>query len=109
MSGLPSQLARALVNDICKHDVKLDCKCCPDVVLALWRRQLPGNVRSGIAHMKFNKDTFNAVCQQADDIYVANKPAAMAKAAFSVAAVGTAFRYFPNRPLPSLPKGGKNG
>ena len=72
LTGLPSQLARALVNDICKHE--FDCQCCPDMVLTLWKRQLPGNVRAGIAHCVFNKDTFDEVTELADKIYTSNRP-----------------------------------
>ena len=67
LSGKPSQLARALVRDVCKNE--LNFACCPDNVLALWRRQLPSHVRAGIASMPFNKDNFNAVVNHADDIF----------------------------------------
>ena len=36
--GKPSQLARHLVDDLCKK--KLDCECCPVIVTALWKRHL---------------------------------------------------------------------
>ena len=72
--GKPSQLARALVNDICSKD--LDCDCCPAVVLALWKRHLPGNVRAGIAHCTFNRQHFNAIIQLADDIFASNSAGA---------------------------------
>ena len=67
LTGKPSTLARALVNDLCKK--QLDCECCPGIVLALWRRHLPDHVRSGIAHCKFNKNTFDEVLELADDIF----------------------------------------
>ena len=67
LSGKPSQLARALVRDVCKNE--LNCACCPDNVLALWRRQLPSHVRAGISSMPGNKDNFNAVVNHADDIF----------------------------------------
>ena len=47
MVGPPSQLARELVNDICKND--LDCTCCPGVVETLWKRHLSAPVKAGIA------------------------------------------------------------
>ena len=72
--GKPSQLARALVNDLAKCKPPLSCLCCPDIILTLWKRQLPGNVRAGIAHCSFNKDTFDSVVQLADDIYSTNNP-----------------------------------
>ena len=67
LTGKPSQLARALVNDMCKS--KLNCQCCPANVGAMWKRQLSSAVRAGIAHTEFNKDNFNAVVQLADDIH----------------------------------------
>ena len=51
----PSHLARDLVNDICKTQLK-NCQCCPAIVSTLWKRQLSSQVRAGIAHCKFNAD-----------------------------------------------------
>ena len=82
--GKPSQLARALVSDICKQNPKLECPCCPAVVGTLWKRQLSSAVRAGIAHSKFNKENFNEIVQLADDIHADTAPAS---AAASVAAV----------------------
>ena len=81
LTGKPSILARALVNDINK---KFDCESCHAVVQTLWTRQLPSAVRAGIAHMAFNKETFNAVTQLADDIFETQSAAVNA---MSVAAV----------------------
>ena len=65
--GKPSQLARALVEDICKK--QLDCECCPSIVMALWKRHLPSSVRAGIAKYKLTKENFNEVTELADDIH----------------------------------------
>ena len=88
--GKPSQLARALVADICKSE--LDCTCCPDIISALWKRQLPADVKAGIAHMKFSKATFKDVCKLADDIFDSNRPAApsLSVAAVSIRGAGAA-------------------
>ena len=86
LTGLPSQLARALVNDLCKHD--LQCDCCPDIILTIWKRQLPGYVCAGIAHCTFSKATFDSVVSLADNIYTSNRPNP-AVAAYSVAAVSS--------------------
>ena len=69
LSGLPSQLARVLVDDICKCDVQLQCTCCPSIVSYLWKRQLPTQVLAGIAEKEFNKDNFNAIIELADKIF----------------------------------------
>ena len=67
LTGKPSTLARQLVSDICTR--KLECVDCPRIVLSLWKRQLPGAVRAGIAHCQFTKQTFKEVCQLADKIF----------------------------------------
>ena len=94
-TGKPSQLARALVNDLSK--CKMACQCCPDWILALWKRQLPGNVRAGIAHCTFNKDTFDSVLQLADNIYVSSRPSP------SVAAIAAAATASLDETQPALP------
>ena len=84
LTGKPSVLARALVNKICKHN--LECDCCPDIILCLWKRHLSTTVRAGIAHLKFNKETFAQVVQLADDIHADANPSANLKT-YPVAAV----------------------
>ena len=78
----PSNLARTLVNDICKHE--LDGCCCPAIVLSLWKRQLPTSVKAGIAGMKLTKDTFNATVTHADEVFDSVNPSG---ATASVAAI----------------------
>ena len=74
MVETPSQLARALVNDICKTQLK-GCKCCPAIVSALWKRQLSSQIRAGIAHCQLTAESFNEVVQLADDIHNSSRPA----------------------------------
>ena len=83
LSDTPSELARALVNDLCKKQLK-DCECCPAIISSLWKRQLSGQVRAGIAHCQFNYDTFNSVCQLADDIHATVRPGAAVAAVAAV-------------------------
>ena len=95
MVDTPSQLARELANDICKHN--LECDCCPAVVMSLWKRHLPGQVRAGIAHCNLSKATFDATTQLADDIWSANRPSA------SVAAITTPVPSSLDETQPALP------
>ena len=76
LTGKPSELARALVNDICQHE--LDCRCCPPVIMALWKRHLPSSVRSGIAKERLTKQTFEELIEHADDIFEASRPPTVA-------------------------------
>ena len=51
---------------------ELNCTCCPAIVECLWKRQLPSQVRAGIAHIEFSKANFDRVTQLADDIFQTN-------------------------------------
>ena len=81
LTGKPSQLARALVNDLC--DDELEGCHCSRFVVGLWKRQLPVAVRQGIAHLKFNHANFDQICQMADDIFSTTRPSGIAVAALS--------------------------
>ena len=82
--GPPSSLARELKDDICHHE--LDCQCCPAVISYLWKKQLSGQVRAGIAHLKLTSATFDQVTQLADDIHMANLPLASSMPSVSAVA-----------------------
>ena len=66
LSGKPSELARALVSDLCDHEL-VGC-CCGHIIVGFWKRQLPLSVRQAIASEEFNADTFDQVVQHADDV-----------------------------------------
>ena len=78
LSGKPSELARSITNDICKKSDALDGCCCSHIVLGMWKKNLPLAVKQKIAGMEFNKDTFDSVCQQADDVFNSTRPAQVA-------------------------------
>ena len=84
LSGKPSELARQLVNDLCKN--QLDCPCCPAIVEALWHRHLPPAVRAGIAKYRLSKDTFNEIIDLADDIFESNNLPSVAALSVSAGA-----------------------
>ena len=84
LTSTPSELARQLVNDLCKHE--LTCDCCQAFISTLWKRQLPGNVRAGIAHITFSKQTFDAIVTLADDIFLSTKASSTVAAIQSSAA-----------------------
>ena len=68
----PSDLARELVEDLCRHEL-VNCQCCPAIVLTLWKRQLSSSVRAGIAHLELTAATFDQVVKLVDDIHSSNK------------------------------------
>ena len=71
LTSTPSQLARALVNDMCSHGLR-GC-CCHKWIYGQWMRNLPSGVRAGIAGSPFNADTFIAVTTLADKIFAQNR------------------------------------
>ena len=79
MTDTPSELARTLLNDICKHDLD-GCQCCPAVIMYQWKKHLPSQVKAGIAHCTLTKDTFESTIKLADQIWAANRPSASVSA-----------------------------
>ena len=81
MTGKPSQLGKALINDICKCPVKLQSGCCAQIIWGMYREALPVVIRNHIAEMKFNKDTYKDVFKKSDQVYDSNKPGQAVRAA----------------------------
>lgn len=84
LSGKPSQLAKALINDLCSKELK-DC-CCIKVIAGLWKRALPSSVRQAVAHYDFTSKNLMDILQVADDVYESTKPPSATVAAMAVAA-----------------------
>ena len=73
LTGKPSQLGKALLNDLCKKDKKLDGCCCSDITWGMFREKLPIVVRNHLAESPFNKDTYKAVFTKADQVWDSNR------------------------------------
>ena len=74
MSGLPSQLGKLLVDDICTCcAVKLSGGCCAKVVWGMFREALPIVIRNHIAEMTFDSNTYQQVFDKADKIHASNQ------------------------------------
>ena len=71
--GLPSQLGKQLIDDICQKPAKLQGCCCAQAVQALWSLQLPVNINQHVSNMDFNANTFQAVFDAADRAYLSSK------------------------------------
>ena len=103
LSGKPSQLARALVNDLC--DKELEGCCCKKFINGLWKRSLPSGVCQSISSQPFTHDNFENIVQLADNAYQSGKPkqgvgtvAAMAAGPAQDGASDTAFhQYWPSQ------------
>ena len=64
----PSALAKRMTELLCECDTPLEACCSAETVSALWRRQLPQQVRSAIAGTSL-KTSYDDVLQKADDVY----------------------------------------
>ena len=86
LTGLPSQLGEVIMNDVCTKAVKLDGCCCAKAVRALWTIQLPLQVRSHVANMDFNKNTYKTVFASADKVYLSTKATEMSAEVAAISA-----------------------
>ena len=86
MTGKPSQLGKALINDICKCPTKLESNCCAQIIWGMYREALPVVIRNHIAEMPFTKDTYKDVFKKSDQIFDSNKTTTI-KTAATVASV----------------------
>ena len=73
LTGLPSQLGKQLVDDICKLPIKLQGCCCASAVLALWTNQLPVSLNAHISNMTFDFNTYQSVFDHADQVFLSAK------------------------------------
>ena len=73
MTGKPSQLGKLIIEDICPGDVKLEGCHCANTVWGIFREGIPILIRNHIADMPFNKDTWEAVLDKADQVWDSNQ------------------------------------
>ena len=72
LTGKPSQLGKALIDDLCQNK-KLDGCCCEVAIWGMFREKLPIVVRNHIAEEKFNKDTYKRIFKKADQVWDSNQ------------------------------------
>ena len=85
LSGKPSQLCKAIINDMCKHELQ-GC-CCNKWIFGIWHRALPTAVRQAISAMEFNGQNLEMVLGVADSVFMSTRPASSIP---SVAAIAQA-------------------
>ena len=121
--GLPSQLGQTLINDVCHNQgPKLEGCCCAHIVYTLWTLQLPISVRSHVASMTFDSNSYKQVFESADKVFLStkstevsanvaaiSKPAAAAAASEEVAQVAAFKPAKPKKNQRSNPKNDKSG
>ena len=73
LTDKPSQLGQQLVEVLCPAEVKLDGCHCDRIVWGLFREKIPIVVRNHLADMKFNKDTYEAIFDKADQVWDSNR------------------------------------
>ena len=72
LSGKPSQLGKALVDDICPGELKFVGCHCDRIVWGMFREKIPIVIRNHIADLAFNKDTYEAIFDKADQVFDSN-------------------------------------
>ena len=114
LTSTPSALARELVELLCKHE--LNCDCCPDIIVALWKRLLPSQVRANIAGMPFTRDNFESIIKKADDVFSSNVTSQISAVSIAAVSSGTtnldetqpAIPY-PDPEVAAIGRGGRGG
>ena len=99
MVGLPSQLGKQLVDDICTKHPKLRGCCCAKAVHALFTNQIPVNINQHISNMDFNADTYLQVFEAADRVYLSSKTVTSVAALSSGPHPGLSIAEDENSPL----------
>ena len=73
LTGSPSELGKALVEDICPNDVKLQGCHCDRIVWGMFREKIPIVIRNHLADMPFNATTYEKVFDKADQVWDSNR------------------------------------
>ena len=71
---------------MCDKPTKFDGCCCAKAVRALWTLQLPLQVRSHVADMEFNKETYQSVFESADKVFLSTKATELSAGVAAIAA-----------------------
>ena len=104
MTGKPSQLGKAILEDLCDKPAKLDGCCCKKVTWGMFREALPVVVRNHLAEMPFNKDTYKEVFTKADQVYDSNRPSSQQ----SVPQVAAAAPAVPSSEVAAVQRSGQS-
>ena len=73
LTDKPSQLGQKLVETICPAEVKLQGCHCDRIVWGLFREKIPIVIRNHLADMAFNKNTYEAIFDKADQVWDSNR------------------------------------
>ena len=114
MSGLPSQLGKQIIDDICRKSPKLQGCCCAQAALAIWSNALPVNIRAHISSLEFTKDTYKDIFETADKVFQSSRQVNLAAINLSTGAADETLPAFDPQNQPSevaavtSNRGGKN-
>ena len=72
LTGNPSALGKKLLHIICPGAKPLHGCHCAKMVFGFWHAQLSSAIKSRLAGMKFNKDTYAEMFKLADEVHQAN-------------------------------------
>ena len=73
LTDKPSQLGHKLVEILCPGEVKLEGCHCDRIIWGMFREKIPILVRNHLADMKFDKDTYEAIFDKADQVWDSNQ------------------------------------
>ena len=99
----PSDLAAAIIDDLCTCAEPLQSECCQRVVWGMWSQKLPDSLRQRLSGKTWNQNTYKNILELADAFHDTNQSIA-ATPTMSVAAVSTSKpSNDANETLPAIP------
>ena len=72
MTGTPSAFGKKLIHILCPGAKPFSGCHCAKIVYGFWEAQLSPPIKSSLAGVKFNQDTYLSLFQKADQVYLAN-------------------------------------
>ena len=110
LTTTPSALGKKLIHVICPGTNPFDGCHCARMVFGFWDAQMTPEIKSHLAGLKFNKDTYKDILKKADEVFHAN--GGISRLPGVVAATTTATPTSPptqTTPQVSAVRGGRGG
>ena len=71
-TGRPSAFGKQLLHLICPGTKPFESCHCARIVFGMWEEQLSAPIKSHLAGLTFNKDTYKNIFKKADEVWLAN-------------------------------------
>ena len=102
LTTCPSDLAAAIIDDLCTCDEPLASPCCQRVIWGLWSQKLPDALRQRLSGKTWNKENYKSILELADAFHDTNQAIASTPT-MTVSAATSNSKNDANETLPAIP------